>query len=138
MGDLGQIPITIGVVGFLLCIVGSRILSERALKALEPEKKVALVDAFSGARAYYLVPIALALVLFLVLTGLLPDHRGLLLGGFQILVVVGVLLGYAWGFFTLRRLDLPETYMRHYWISRGMSLLGFVVLGSGMLLTYFD
>ena len=133
MHDIVQILTLVGIAVFLICIVTSRILSERAFSRLEPEQKLALLDAFSGTRMYFMIPFAALVVLFLVLESIAPDHRDLTVYGFTALFLLVAFGGYGFVLYKTKLLALPRTYMRQITLSRGIALLGLLVFASALM-----
>ena len=132
MHDLVQLLTMVGVVVFILCIMVSRIVAERALRTLAPDQKLALLEAFSGARAYYFIPIAVFVILYMVVVYLLPEHHDVSFYGFLSLAVLSVLGMSGVSYYKMKRLDLPRSYLVRFGLSRVISLLGVVVLLAGM------
>ena len=132
MHDLVQILTMVGIVVFILCFAASRIVAERALMTLAPDQKLALLEAFSGARAYYFIPIAVLVILYMVVAYFLPEHHDAVFYGFLSLSVLGVLSMTGLGFHKIKQLDLPRSYLLRLGLSRIISLLGFLVLLAGL------
>lgn len=132
MHDLIQILTVVGIVVFILCITASRIVAERALRTLASDQKLALLETFSWARAYYFIPIAVLVILYVVVRSLLPEHSDAILYGLLFLCALGVLGMYGYGFYKIRQLDLPRSYLFRFGLSRVISLLGVLVLVAGL------
>lgn len=118
---------------FFVAVIASRILSSRALKLLSSDQKAALVDAFSGLRAYSLIPLVAIMAAYFIFM----QHPVM---SFQALTILylGAFVAYiAWNFwFTRRRLlrlDLPRAYLTWIGIARGLQLAGFALLLVGLI-----
>ncbi|MDB5256876.1 MAG: hypothetical protein JWM14_1571 [Chitinophagaceae bacterium] len=59
-------PFLIAVLLFMLVYFIGKILNERATKLLEPDKKLALIDAFSGMRIYTISTVVAIMVLYFI------------------------------------------------------------------------
>lgn len=121
---------TIGLVALFGAIIAGRVLSEKAMKQLNGDQKIRLMDSFSGFRKYSLIPLVVILVVYLlmvnanVLTG--PSGHVIFLGGIVVYLLVSQVVAYR----RLRRLDLPDSYLRTFRISQIVVLLGFVCWGA--------
>ena len=67
-------PYVIGLFAFVVCVLVSRVLSERAFRALPADQKVTLMDGFSGMRAYSMIPVLGILAVMFGLPQLVPAH----------------------------------------------------------------
>ena len=132
MHDLVQILTMVGIVVFIVCFAVSRLVAERALRTLTPDQKLALLEAFSGARAYYFIPIAAVTILYMVVVNLLPEHHDGIFCGFLSVGAVSLVGVYGFGYYKIKQLDLPRSYLLRFGLSRAISLLGLLVLLAGL------
>ncbi|MCB9193753.1 MAG: hypothetical protein H6597_04400 [Flavobacteriales bacterium] len=118
----------IGMIVFLLCAFGARMISERALRELPSEQKVLLLDAFAGWRAYGLLPVVVLVGAMLLFPKLFPDraHVGIWLAiG---LAVVYILVRQVLVMRKLRALPVDPTYKRKQALARLVQNIGLLVL----------
>lgn len=115
----------IGLVALFGAIIAGRVLSEKAMKQLNADQKVQLMDAFSGIRKYSLIPLVVILVGYLLMVNakVLTGAWGhvIFLGGIVAYLLVSQIITYR----RLRRLSLPEEYIRTFRFSQVIVLLGF-------------
>ncbi len=121
----------ISIVVLCVCIVISRIMSEKGLKTLSPEQKVSLLDEFSNQRKYSFIPIILILIVYIVVVHFFPEQSVTLY-----LVFIFCLLAYLviMNIVTskkLKKLGLPKSCLKLYLASRFVYYFGLVIfLGS--------
>ena len=127
-----------GFVALLASVVASRIINERRMRQLAPDQKVRLLDGFSAARAYSLIPVlALVGLYWLLATRTHIDKQVLTIGYFSLLilfVIVRVVLSQR----KLGQLDLPKGYRRTFSLAQVVSCLGvawffYVMVAAGPL-----
>ena len=113
-----------GYVALLGAIVLSRIISERGYRKLDAEQKIRLMDGFSTARAYSMIPLLLLIAVFWLLTTQTNiDKPYLTIGYFGLLaayVIARVILNQR----KLTQLNLPTDYHRMFTIAQVVSFLG--------------
>jgi hypothetical protein len=113
-----------GVIALLVSLVASRIINERGYRKLTSEQKLRLMDGFSNARAYSMIPVfVLVVAYFLLVSQTNLDRQYLNLGYFALLIayVVGrTILSQR----KISQLDLPVEYSRSFTISQFLSILG--------------
>ncbi|WP_437925052.1 hypothetical protein WMF37_39400 [Sorangium sp. So ce291] len=112
----------------LLLIVGSRVMSERALSALSASDKARLVDGFSKQRIYILVPVIALLVLNYAAIKLAPERTTEIVAAVIALTVALLVVGNVLAVRKLRSLGLPGSYIRKYLASRAVSLVAMMLL----------
>lgn len=109
------------------CIIISRFISEKAMKALSPEKKVELIDLFSGNRkkslilVFVLVAVFFGLVKlnFIVLSYLTFIYAFL----FLTILVVRLFSSYK----KLIKYDFPSDFIKQFIIANSISFLGILI-----------
>lgn len=118
----------IGVFLLCLCIVISRVLSEKGLKILSDDQKVALLDAFSNMRKYGFIPLVFLFVIFI-----MADRTYHRLNSIAYFFFIGLLITY---FIIIQiitsrklgKLNLPKSYLKIYLTSRIIYYFGFACL----------
>jgi hypothetical protein len=113
-----------GIIALLVSLVASRIINERGYRKLTSEQKIRLMDGFSNARAYSLIPVlVLAGAYFLLVSQTNLDRQYLNIGYFALLiayVACRTILSQR----KISQLDLPVEYGRSFTISQFLSILG--------------
>ncbi|XYH95315.1 hypothetical protein ACMHYB_47145 [Sorangium sp. So ce1128] len=112
----------------LLLIVGSRVMSERALSALSASDKARLVDGFSKQRMYILVPVIALLVLNYAAIKLAPERTTEIFAAVIALTIALLIAGNFLALRKLRSLGLPGSYIRKYLAARAVSLVAMMLL----------
>lgn len=113
-----------GFVALLGAIVASRLISERGYRKLDSEQKVRLMDGFSSARAYSMIPLLALIAAFWFLSSQTNvDKQHLAIGYFGLLIVY-VIVRAILNQRKLAQLDLPADYNRTFTIAQIVSFLG--------------
>ncbi|WP_438004894.1 hypothetical protein WME89_40040 [Sorangium sp. So ce321] len=112
----------------LLLIVGSRVMSERALSALSASDKARLVDGFSKQRIFTLVPVIALLILNYAAIKLAPERTTEIFAAVIALTVALLIAGNVLAVRKLRALGLPGSYIRKYVACRAVSLVAMMLL----------
>ena len=120
-------PFLIGLIIFLLCAFGARLISERALGALPPEQKVKLIDAFSGMRMYGLLWTIGLLGAYFALPTLLPNAPMLSLSISLGLAVIFLVVRQVMVRKKLNALEVDAAYKRKVMMAQLLIGLGLVV-----------
>ena len=123
-----------GFVLFFICIIISRIISEKALKYLSSNQKTNIVDTFSNQRKYTLIPFVAILFVFIITVRLYPHLGTTLLMFFVVLMIAYLIVIQIRTSKKLFQLRLPKQYLKIYKISRSVYYFGFVCLLAGLLL----
>ncbi|WP_437186883.1 hypothetical protein SH668x_000250 [Planctomicrobium sp. SH668] len=115
-----------GVAVFLFSMIAGRVLTEGALRELTSDKRQTVLEKFSNARLFTVMPIAGLALLFLYANSRAPDKftaitAGYLVAAIAFLVVRTVVLRRY-----LSKLQLPESYQRRFGIAQLLSVLGVV------------
>jgi hypothetical protein len=113
-----------GFVALLVAMAASRIINERAMRSLTPEQKVRLIDGFSGARAYSLIPLVLLVGAFWLLSSRPEVDKKYLAIGYFSLLILFVIVQVAFSQRKLGQLDLPQNYRRMFSLAQVVSCLG--------------
>jgi hypothetical protein len=122
MNELSKISIII----LFAAIILSKIISEKALKQLSPEQKISILDSFSKMRMYNLIPLVLILGFFFFaekifhFNGFIP-YILFLVAILSFMMVIQVV-----SLKKLKTLQLPDKYMKKYFSSQLIILLGFI------------
>jgi F420-dependent methylenetetrahydromethanopterin dehydrogenase len=114
----------LGFAVLLAGIIASRFISEGALTLLSVEKKAQLIDAFSTQRKYSL-PL---LLLVVAATFQWPIAMAAAVAAYLIATQV-------WAYQRLKKLDMPQTYVRRYALSAAVTLIAVAALVAIMLAT---
>lgn len=118
---------TIGLFSMLVIILISRILSERALRKLDKEKKIELLDLFSGKRIYSFA--ALIVILALFYAGLkfevVPPMINAVI--FVCLIALHIFISGVSSYRVLKNNDFPEFYISNYLLTTSLRMIGLVV-----------
>ncbi len=103
---------------FLIAILISRVLAEKALRSLSSEEKVRLIDAFSGMRAFNLIPIVCIFGAYYYAL----HQTSISYNTINILYLVVLFLFLVVNFMTtqskLKSLELPISYLKFFGLSR--------------------
>ncbi len=115
----------VGIAVFFISIIFSRIISEKAFIQLSQEQKISIVDSFSKMRTYNLIPIGTILLAFFLLEKYISLNS---IGVFSFLAALSAfLIFFQWlSVRKLKKLDLPEKYIKKYFISRLIIMSGFI------------
>ena len=111
---------------FFGAIVASQIIGRKALNALTPEQKLALIES-SPKIPWTLIFIAVAYGIQSWLSGRF-GHSATFLGGFMLVLISGLLLSYFLMFRRFQRLGLPASYLRTFMIGQSIVLVALVVM----------
>ncbi len=109
---------------FFAAIIASRVIHERGYRLLNAEEKVRLMDGFSRARAYSLIPILLLLGGYWLLITKTDFNRYVINSGYFGLLILYVVVRTWMNRKKLASLDLPPGYRRYFTISQIVSLIG--------------
>lgn len=113
-----------GYIALMLAIVASRIINERGYRILSAEEKLRLMDGFSSARAYSLIPLVILICVFAFLLTQTALDKSIVTGGYFTVLVVYVVLRSVWSHRKMKSLLMPATYRRYFTISQLLALLG--------------
>ena len=113
-----------GFVALLGAIVASRLISERGYRKLDAEQKVRLMDGFSTARAYSMIPLLLLIVGFWFLSSQTSIDKQYLTIGYFGLLIVYVIARVILNQRKIAQLDLPADYNRTFTMAQVVSFLG--------------
>lgn len=114
-------------------IIISRFMMERALRRLSDTEKARLVDSFSVYRTWNFTIVLLLAMLYLMIMRYLPEWRSIwnLLFFSLFLTIVITVSVLSWQ--KLKRLNLPEGYIRSYLLSLLIQYLGIGVVFAPMV-----
>jgi len=117
-----------GIIMLFVCVVVSRIISEKALKHLSSEQKVNLLDNFSSHRKYYFIPLVLIFLIYVAVGRSFPYVGKIIYLLFVIFIIVYLIVMHIRTSKKLSQLKLPKQYLKLYAISRVVYYIGFVCL----------
>ena len=130
--------IIIGVISVLVGLIVSRLVAEKALLILSQQEKARLVDDFANLRKYGQIPIIVALGIYMGIEfyGLSVADTALiaLLIVFLLYLIVSQLIITK----KLTSMNLPESYVKKYKLSRYVYNLGFGICGLCILVNLLD
>ena len=113
-----------GWLAFLGAVIVSRIINERGYRGLGPDEKVRLMDGFSAARAYGLIPlVALIAVFWVVSTQTNVDRTYVGIGYFSLLILYVIVRAFL-NHRKLIQLQMPSDYRRAFTIAQSVSFIG--------------
>ena len=113
-----------GFIALFAAIIVSRIINERGYRLLSDEEKLRLMDGFSKARAYALIPLLVLIGGYWLLLTKTDIDGNLLTIGYFVLLIAWVLLRTVLNQRKLSALDLSSDYKRYYMIAQVISLIG--------------
>jgi len=117
-------PEIIAIVFFVVTILASRFLNEKANRHLDEQARSALIDVFAGFRFQFLIPIVIIILSFFLLIKLYPDlYRTISLVYFGLLVVYMVITNII-TFRKMKALELPRSYTRAFIASKAVMYAG--------------
>lgn len=120
------------ILSFILIFVPifiSRYLMEKALKELDAEMKVKLLDAFSNQRKYNGFILLPVIIIYFVLLKTMPEYSMLVIGIFGLAFIVYYALSRILAYRKMVMLQVPENYLKKYKISTWLVALGFIMVG---------
>lgn len=121
----------ISIVVLCVCIVISRIISEKGLKILSPEQKANLLDEFSNQRKYSLIPIIFFFIAYMVVFPYFPEHSVVCYLAFVLCILLYLGVIHLVTSKKLNKLSIPKSCLKLYATSRIVYYLGLVIfLGS--------
>jgi hypothetical protein len=113
--------------GFLIFIASigiSRWLNETAYKKLDSEQKLRLMDGFSGARAYAMIPLLVLIAAYVLLMSNKSLNRQWVTGGYFVCLFVYLAIRVVLTQIKLTKLDLPKDYQLKFNIGQAISFAG--------------
>lgn len=113
-----------GFIALFAAIIGSKIINERAFRALADDEKLRLMDGFSKTRAYALIPLFVIIGLYFLLITQTNLDKGLMLISYFSLLLVFVVIRTAMNHKKLVNLQMPIAYRRLFALSQVLSLVG--------------
>lgn len=117
-------PEFFAIIFFVITILASRFLNEKANRHLDEQARSALIDIFAEFRIQFLIPIVVIILSFFLFIKLYPDrYRTISFAYFGLLVV------YLAGtniitFRKMKALDLPRSYTRTFIASKAVMYAG--------------
>ncbi len=116
---------------FITSIAVDRTRVQRAIRRLEPDERLRLLDAFTDRSPLRYLPIIALLVIFVGVSQLYPQATDLVLWVFWLGLAVYAGLSVLLDGRRLRGLDLPGHYMRTWLQGRTLTAVGFGLLVAG-------
>ncbi|HPB82004.1 MAG TPA: hypothetical protein PK200_08185 [Spirochaetota bacterium] len=117
-------PEFFAIIFFVITILVSRFLNEKANRHLDEQARSALIDVFAGFRFQFLIPIVVIILSFFLFIKLYPDRYRTIS-----LIYFGLLVVYMAGtniitFRKMKALDLPLAYTRTFIASKAVMYAG--------------
>lgn len=107
-------PQPLALLVLLALLVAAGVINFRALLALDPESRQKLAESVSGFRVMRFVALLAALLVLRIRVT------------FLVVVLAIIAISYVYQLVRLRKLALPERYVRHYRLSAALALIGMV------------
>lgn len=118
----------------LACILISRFISEKAMKELSPEKKVELIDLFSGNRKKSLILMFVLVALFFGLIKLNFIALSYLTISYGILFLTILIVRMYSTYKKLTENEFPLDFIKRFLIANSISVLGILIFFSNLIL----
>jgi hypothetical protein len=113
-----------GFIVLIATIIASRIINERGYRHLSAEEKVRLMDGFSKARAYAMIPAFIVIGGYFILIKNTDLDRGILTMAYFGLLILYVIVRTILNHKKMSELDMPERYRKMFSLSQIISLIG--------------
>lgn len=115
---------TLSFVGLIVAIIISRIISEKALKALSNDEKGILLDSFSKYRLYNTVLILGLVLVYFAATNYFPQSYSTLTLVFVVLFFITSFTITVLSYKKLKSINMPEGYRKSFLVSTITQYLG--------------
>jgi hypothetical protein len=113
-----------GIVAILVAVVVSRIINERGYRRLTPEEKLCLMDGFSRARAFLMLPVlGIIGTYWLLLSQTAMNRHVITLAYFGVLIAYVILVA-VFNQRTMAQFNLPASNRQNYLLSQVISVAG--------------
>jgi hypothetical protein len=119
---------TIYLLGLIVAVIASRIVSERALRQLSNDEKGTLLDSFSGYRLYNTVVILGLVVAYFAATNYFPQSYSTLTLIFIVLFFTASATISVLSYKKLRALNMPEGYIKSFLVSMAIQYAGVAIV----------
>ena len=117
-------PEIFAIVFFVMTILASRFLNEKANRHLDEQARSALIDVFAGFRFQFLIPIVIIILSFFLFIKLYPEsYRAISLIYFGLLVIYMAVTNII-TFRKMKVLELPQSYTRTFIASKAIMYAG--------------
>lgn len=127
----------LGFIVFFGAYLISRVINERNLKRLSGEEKARVVDGFSNYRIYKLAAVVVLVFGFMLVSSAFPRIGSTLAAIYFALLFLTVIVSSIIIHKTLRRLNLPDGYVKTFWLSSLLQYFGILFLFAIILSSYF-
>jgi hypothetical protein len=128
---------TFGLIVFVSAYVISRIIGEGALRKLSVEQKAALLDAFSAYRIYSLITVMAIFVGYIFSVYFLSRYDYFINAFFFGLIICLMLYNTFFAYKKLYRLNLPDGYVKSFWLSTIIQYVGVLFLFVAVIGRFF-
>nr|WP_294859735.1 hypothetical protein [uncultured Fluviicola sp.] len=123
-----------GLFSMLFVLLISRILSERAMKKLDQNQKVALLDLFSNRRIYNYVILIGIIGLFFACSKFELISSAFNIVIYVILLTLYIFINTLLSYRKLKDYDFPDFYIRTYLFTSSLRIVGLVVFFAFMVI----
>ncbi|MBS1507139.1 MAG: hypothetical protein JSS79_10885 [Bacteroidetes bacterium] len=117
----------IGTIVLLISIFAARAISERAVKQLDQEKKVLLIDLFSDGKIFRSIILLLILVLFFVAIKFNLVHYSIAYSLFTALLFGYVFISGYTSYKKLKSNEFPDSYIQSFIIATTVRVVGIAI-----------
>lgn len=114
----------IGFVAFIIAYIAGRIISERALKLLNENERLKLLQGFSKYRIFSLVGVIILVVMHYALQSLMPNSYVASMPVFVGVLVLYLLLSSIYAYKKLKNLEMPDNYINQFLLSTLVQYIG--------------
>lgn len=123
----------VGIISFLIAVIVSRILNEKAMKKLSQEDKARLIDSFSGMRAYGFIPVVLIIIIYFLIVEFTAIDGAVLHIGYIVLLLLFIIGMQSFIYNKLTKLNFPKEYIKVFNVSRIIYFVGIGLLVAALL-----
>jgi tetratricopeptide (TPR) repeat protein len=120
----------------LVPIMLSRLIMENALKKLDGEIKLKLLDAFSNQRKYTLFITLPSLIVYILTLNYFPAHTWTIIIGFGSIYMIYFVLKNFSNYKKVKKLGVPISYLKKFKMAIILIFLGFICLGIYLLVQF--
>ena len=113
-----------GFIVLIATVIASRIINERGYKHLSAEEKVRLMDGFSKARAYAMIPAFIVIGGYFIIIKNTDMDRGVLTMVYFGLLILYVVIRTILNHKKMCELNMPDNYRKLFSLSQIISLIG--------------
>jgi hypothetical protein len=124
-----------GVVLYIAMIMVSRRIHEGGLRALDHSSKMTLIDIFSKQRWLSILPLVAFVVLYFIMLSMSVKQYRIVLTGAVILIFLYFAALLAMNIKKLKKVNMPESYIRIFVFSHVIQYSGMIILTASMVVS---